>query len=168
MPQSGALVINENSSELAFIINKAESMARVMLKHKNEELVELSVKSGDRIHRIAAAIYFGYRMDPNDCLFVLMGDSDPLVVDAARLACVHIANNKYIDKSVVANRKGLPYQQGHIIDFGPWVYRPGDNAKNSGMVGEDPATMKSGAIDLWQSFFSRQEKNLKAKEVVSK
>lgn len=137
-------------------------MARTMLKQKDDVLVETAVKSSDRIHRISAAIYFGYRMDPNNCLFVLMGDSDPLVVDAARLACVHIANNKY----VVANKKGLPYQQGHIIDFGPWVYRPGD--KNAGIGGGDSATMKGDAIDLWQSFFSRQEKNLKAKEVVSK
>lgn len=119
-------------------------------------MVELSVKSSDRIHRIAAAGYYAYKLEPSSCLFVLMTDQDPLVIDAARLACVHIANRKY---AVMDFQK-----RGRLrhIDFGPNIFVPGGNMTL--IDGKEGGTMMSeakDASDLWQAHFEKMESDFK-------
>ena len=136
--------------ELVDIINKSMGIAMTMHDEQNQELVELSVKSSDRIHRIAAAFYYGHRRDRSACLMNLMADQDPLVIDAARLACINIAERKH----------------GKRVDFGPWVYGPKKNLNDE----SDTATIRREAIDLWNSFFEKREKDeeLKAAQLKEK
>lgn len=118
-------------------------MARTMLVERNSEQVELSVKSSDRIHRIAAAFYYQFRLDPDPCLMHLLADQDPLVVEAAHIALVIIANDKKF-------RQGT-YPRGHLVDFGPWPARTAPGSAN--MPEEDGTARRRDAIDLWQSHF---------------
>lgn len=147
------VVINEPQHQLLFIIHKAENIAKTLMKEDNSEMVELAVKSSDRIHRIGAAFYYGHKLEPSECLFNLMADQDPLVVDAARLACINIANKKYVS----VDKKDKAYQQGHIVDFGPWMYKPGSEKKSTLNGGQDGVTIRHEAIDLWRSFFEKKE-----------
>lgn len=110
-------------------------MANAFVKEKNEELVELSVKSTDFEHRIAAAWYYGLAQEPSDCLLVLLVDQHPLVVQAARESCVSIAKRKYRDAH---------------IDFGPRL-----NATSSS---------KDDCLNLWQSYFESKTKGSKKTE----
>ena len=99
MPQSGAyykpVIITQSQLEILDIDIKARRIAVTMETEKNEEQVELAVKSGDRIHRIAAAFYYGHRLERSACLMNLMADQDPLVIDAARLDCSNIAEKTW-------------------------------------------------------------------------
>lgn len=104
-------------------------IAKTLHKEKNEELLELSVKSTDFHHRIAAAWAYGLDKNHNDCLFVLMTDRHPLVCQAAREACVSIAKLKYKDMHA---------------DFGPVL-----NANQA---------MKEDSMNLWQSYFEKKAK----------
>ena len=146
-------MISDPQHELLFIISKSENIAKTLMKENNPEMVELAVKSSDRIHRIAAAFYYGHKLEPSECLFNLMADQDPLVVDAARLACINIANKKYVS----VDKKGRAYQQGHIVDFGPWMYRPGSEKKSTLNGNQDGVKIRHEAIDLWRSFFEKKE-----------
>ena len=136
-------LITEDQAEILRIDSRARSMARTMLVERNSEQVELSVKSSDRIHRIAAAFYYQFRLDPDPCLMHLLADQDPLVVEAAHIALVIIANDKKF--------KAGPYPRGHLVDFGPWMSRAA--VGGLGSTGEDGTAMRRDAIDLWQSHF---------------
>jgi len=127
---------------------RARAIARTMLVEENREQVELSAGSTERVHRIAAAFYFQFRLEPDPCLLGLLADQDPLVVEAARLALVIIAN----DKKFRSNR----YPKNHLIDFGPWMdLRSGGDGPGS-VPGDGKAgglAARRDAIDLWQSHF---------------
>lgn len=91
------------------IASRCMVMAKSLANQKNDELVELSVKSTDFHHRIAAAWYFGIKKEPTDCLMHLLEDRHPLVSLAAHESCVCIAKN----------------QHKELVDFGPFG-REGD------------------------------------------
>lgn len=136
-------LIHDDQAEILRIDARARSIARTMMVEENTEQVELSVKSGDRTHRIAAAFYYQFRLDPDPCLMHLLADQDPLVVEAAHIALVIIANDKKF--------KAGPYPRGHLVDFGPWMSRAAGGGLGS--TGEDGTAMRRDAIDLWQSHF---------------
>ena len=136
-------LIQEDQAEILRIDARARSIARTMMVEENSEQVELSIKSGDRTHRIAAAFYYQFRLDPDPCLMHLLADQDPLVVEAAHIALVIIANDKKF--------KAGPYPRGHLVDFGPWMSRAAGGGL--GPTPEDGTAMRRDAIDLWQSHF---------------
>lgn len=164
MPQSGAyykpVIITQSQLEIRHIDIKARSIAVTMETENNEEQVELAVKSGDRIHRIAAAFYYQNKREPSACLMNLLADQDPLVVEAARLALVIIANDKRY-------RRPGAYHQMHIIDFGPWIFSPGKD-KSGGQDDMNGLTVRREAIDLWQSHFDKVEANNRKVEAEQK
>jgi len=90
--------------EMAVIANRCMAMAKSLANQNNDELVELSVKSTDYNHRVAAAWYFGIKKDPTDCLIRLLEDRHPLVSLAAHESCVIIAKT----------------QNKELVDFGPF------------------------------------------------
>jgi len=132
-----------DQAEILRIDARARSIARTMMVEQTTEQLELSVKSADRTHRIAAAFYYQFRLDPDPCLMHLLADQDPLVVEAAHIALVIIANDKKF--------KAGPYPRGHLVDFGPWMSRAAGNGLGS--TQEDGTAMRRDAIDLWQSHF---------------
>jgi hypothetical protein len=89
---------------MAVIANRCMVMAKSLVNQNNDELVELSVKSTDYNHRVAAAWYFGIKKEPTDCLIKLLEDRHPLVSLAAHESCVSIAKT----------------QQKELVDFGPF------------------------------------------------
>jgi hypothetical protein len=163
LPRSGVnmpVTITASQLEILDMDIKARRIAVTMETEKNEEQVELAVKSGDRIHRIAAAFYYQNRREPSPCLMNLLADNDPIVVEAARIALVIIANDKRY-------RRPGAYHQAHIIDFGPWMFGPGKQ-KSDGQVDMDGLTVRREAIDLWQSHFDKVEANNRKVEVEQK
>ena len=138
--------ITQTQLEILEIDRKARAIAHTMYAENNEEQIELSVKSSDKIHRIAAVFYYQQKMDPNPCLLNLLGDQDPLVVEAAHIACIIIANNK-------KHKDFNKYPKGHLIDFGPWLNRLNNQSEGTGARQE--------AIDMWQSHFDKILKNKK-------
>ena len=145
-----------SKEDIISIINRSENLAANLVEQDNDELVELAVRSSDRIKRIAAAGYYAYKLEPSACLFVLMCDQDPLVVDAARLACVHIANRKYA--AMEFKKRG----RLRHIDFGPHFFVEGGNMT---LIQEKQGgTMMSeakDASDMWQAHFEKMESDLK-------
>jgi hypothetical protein len=119
---------NFTPQQILDIRRHCKQMAYTLKKEQNEELIELSVKSTDFHHRIAAAFCYGMTKNPSNCLFVLMTDRHPLVSQAAREACVSIA-------------------WGH-----------GDTRADFGPVLNADQAMKSDAANLWQSYFENKIK----------
>ena len=164
MPRSGAVYlknITESFSEILDMDAKARGIARTMLVEKNEEQVELAVKSSDKIHRIAAAFYFQFKKEPSSCLMNLLADEDPLVIEAARQALVIVANDsKFRDQKV--------YPKNHVIDFGPWMFGPGKRALDRQNPRDaDFVAVRKDAIELWQSHFDQVARNQKLGDKVS-
>ena len=132
------------------IDGRARAIARTMLGEENREQVELAAGSTDCVHRIATAFYFLFRLEPAPCLLSLLADHDSLVVEAARLALVIIANDKKF--------RSARYPKNQLIDFGPWIeLKAGGNAPGS-VPGDERAgglAPRRDSIDLWQSHFER-------------
>jgi hypothetical protein len=153
LPRSGApwpVAATETQQEILVIDARARAIARTMLVEENREQVELAVGSTDRVHRIAAAFYFQFRLDPDPCLMSLLADPDPLVVEAARLALVIIANDRKF-------RSGA-YPKNHLIDFGPWMDLGRGGNGPGGLQGDGQVNglaARRDAIDLWESHFDR-------------
>lgn len=163
MPRSGAVypkIITESFAEILDMDAKARGIARTMQVEKNEEQVELAVKSSDKIHRIAAAFYFQFKNEPNSCLINLLADEDPLVIEAAKQALVIIANDsKFRDQKA--------YPKNHAIDFGPWMFGPGKRGLDrQNPRGADFVAVRRDAIELWQSHFDQVARNQKLVEKV--
>ena len=120
-----------SQAEIALSARIAMKMAKTLAKEKetNKELIDVSVKSADFHHRMAAAWAYGLTKDNNNCLYSLLSDKHPLVSQAAREACMHIARVKFSDPDV---------------DFGPMP-------NSDGIEQEDAAT-------LWQSYFEGKVK----------
>ena len=91
----------------------------------NTDMLLPAITSGDTTHRVAAAFAAGMAYKPDETLYMLLEDNDPLVSQAAREALTHIA-------VVQLNRR---------VDFGPYP--------NS-----DPAH-KADSANLWRMFYAK-------------
>lgn len=112
-------------------------IAETLKEERNEELVELSVRSVDFHHRIAAAWYYGLCMKYSDCLGVLLIDEHPLVSCAARESLICVANDIPLARL---------HRLGHYrIDFGP---------KDLSATKAE----KESCLSLWEAFFDRRKK----------
>ena len=131
------------------IDGRARAIARTMLGEENREQVELAAGSTDCVHRIATAFYFQFRLEPAPCLLSLLADQDPLVVEAARLALVIIANDKKF--------RSARYPKNHLIYFG-WIELKACGNGPGSVPGDGRAgglAPRRDSIDLWQSHFER-------------
>lgn len=156
MPRAGPKIntIPQETKELFDLIDKAMSLARTLKDEKNPNLVDIATNSPDRVHKIAVCFYCGMELHVCECLFVLMQDSDPLVIHAAEISCEEIANKKY---------KEIEAPDHSHVNFGPFLLRKGDTLEK--IRSEDPEQLalrcKSSA-DLWQAFFEKKEAELKS------
>lgn len=133
--------------ELIKIRNHCMKLAQTLHEERNEELVELSVRSVDFHHRIAAAWCYGLSMQYSDCLGVLLIDEHPLVSCAARESLICIANDIPLPKL---------HRVGHYrIDFGPKDLQATKPEKES-------------CLSLWEAFFDKRKKSLGEKPPVEK
>jgi len=94
------------------------------LRH-NTDMLMPAITSGDTTHRVAAAFAAGMAYKPDETLFMLLEDTDPLVSQAAREALTYIA-------VVQLNRR---------VDFGPY---PNSNPAH-----------KSDSANLWRIFYAK-------------
>lgn len=113
--------------------NTPESIAQMRVNatylarnlRSNSDMLMPAITSGDSTHRVAAAFAAGMSYKPDEVLFMLLEDNDPLVSQAAREALTHIA-------IVQLNRR---------VDFGPYP--------NS-----DP-NHKQDSASLWRMFYAK-------------
>lgn len=101
----------------------ATNLARNL--NTNSDMIAPAIVSSDPTYRVAAAFASGMSYKPNESLYMLLDDPEPLVSQAAREALTHIA-------MVQLNRR---------VDFGPFP--------NS-----DPAH-RADAANLWRIFYAK-------------
>jgi len=128
--------VNHDHIKLAqtFSANLAKHLYTLKQKDgDNSELLELSSRSSDPFHRIAAAWYYGLSSQADASLFIMLNDEFPLVRLAARESCIKIAKTKFKDDTA---------------DFGPVnLY--------------STRQQRSEAVELWTAYFELKNKNVK-------
>ncbi len=107
----------------------ATNMARILCK--NSEMMEVAVNSTDPAHRVAVAFAKGISMQPDESLFMLATDENPLVSQAAREALVSISLAKFRKQA----------------DFGPFPLATDQNKQDS--------------ANLWRIYYNTQDNKYK-------